>query len=39
MEETIINKLKKIKALAEGGIEGEAINAKKLLDELIQKLI
>lgn len=37
MEEAIISKLRKLKALADRGEQGEAINAKKLLLALLNK--
>lgn len=37
MEEALISKLKKLKNLADRGVAGEAINAKKILHQLLDK--
>ena len=37
LPESILERLKKIQALAESGIEGERVNAQRLLDELLAK--
>ena len=37
MEEALISKLKKLKSLADRGVAGEAINAKKILHQLLDK--